>query len=209
MDADPFTVMVVPEGTPVDGRHRSGQGVKLARSTHMVKIVATADERATWVGHDGYRFSAPLFYLWVVDPNPPEGFNTCRECRHLLPLSAFNPSALKYGSRVLSTCRECKRSVYAKKHSKSNKTGHRLRKYGITDEDFNRMRYEQDYKCAVCELPEFMNRTQRALNVDHCHSTGKVRSLLCTSCNMTLGYMKDSPDMLRRLALYLEQHGGV
>ncbi len=42
------------------------------------------------------------------------------------------------------------------------------------------------------------------LVVDHSHETDRVRGLLCSPCNLALGMVKDSPDVLRQLASYLE-----
>ena len=56
------------------------------------------------------------------------------------------------------------------------------RKYGITQEDFDYMYISQGGVCAICELPY-----HRTLHVDHNHNTGKVRGLLCKTCNTHLG----------------------
>lgn len=42
-----------------------------------------------------------------------------------------------------------------------------------------------------------------SLNIDHCHTTGRFRGLLCSSCNRGLAYLKDDPSLLQRGALYL------
>ncbi len=81
--------------------------------------------------------------------------------------------------------------------------------YGLTLADFDRMLTEQGGLCAICRQPptEAVNQTgQRGLHVDHDHATGAVRGLLCTNCNGSLGKMKDSPELLRAAADYLEQH---
>lgn len=67
---------------------------------------------------------------------------------------------------------------------------------------------EQNGLCAICGKPEqriIKGRTIR-LSVDHCHSTGKVRQLLCSFCNHMLGMVKDDPALLRAAADYLERH---
>lgn len=76
--------------------------------------------------------------------------------------------------------------------------------YGISLEDYNSMYAAQDGKCAICksEKPSF---GRGGLSVDHCHKTGRVRKLLCTSCNTAIGKMKDSIDNMQRAVDYLRE----
>lgn len=76
---------------------------------------------------------------------------------------------------------------------------HRQRKYGLDEDAFRAMHDEQNGVCAICERRE-------KLVVDHDHATGKVRGLLCHSCNMTLGRAEDDTERLRRMIDYLEAH---
>ena len=78
-------------------------------------------------------------------------------------------------------------------------------KYGITLEDYDRMFDEQGGSCAVCGT-EDPGRKGR-FHVDHNHSTGKVRGLLCMGCNTGLGALKDSPEVLLKAATYLLEQG--
>lgn len=71
--------------------------------------------------------------------------------------------------------------------------------YGITLEDYEIMYEEQNGVCAICEGTD-MNRM---LSVDHCHDTGRVRGLLCGTCNRALGLFKDSPELLKRAKEYV------
>jgi Recombination endonuclease VII len=69
--------------------------------------------------------------------------------------------------------------------------------YSITTEDYERMLIEQNGVCGICLLPPPANRR---LAVDHCHRSGAVRKLLCTKCNMALGwYEKYGKDIERYL----------
>lgn len=79
----------------------------------------------------------------------------------------------------------------------------RLKKaFGMTEADYELLLEAQGGKCAICERPP---RGPRRLHVDHCHRTGVIRGLLCASCNPALGIMKDSPELLRKAAEYLER----
>lgn len=88
----------------------------------------------------------------------------------------------------------------------------RLRRYGINLEQYNELRKKQDYKCGVCNKHETeveqgrSSTTEYALQVDHCHSFGHIRGLLCTNCNTLLGKSKDSVDILQRAIDYLERN---
>ena len=76
-----------------------------------------------------------------------------------------------------------------------------LRRYGITVEQYQDILQKQDGICAICKNPPNKN----ALAVDHCHITGKIRGLLCPSCNSGIGKLRDSPEMLRKAIEYLEK----
>lgn len=81
-----------------------------------------------------------------------------------------------------------------------------FREYGITRADFDRMNAEQDGKCLVCGGgPGVKGR----LYIDHCHTTGEVRGLLCTQCNTGLGMFADDPDRLLAAAAYLLRSADV
>lgn len=65
-----------------------------------------------------------------------------------------------------------------------------LRKaYGITLEEYNRMLESQGGGCDICGKKP---KPTRDLPVDHCHTTGEVRGILCDSCNMVLGRLGDT-----------------
>lgn len=84
------------------------------------------------------------------------------------------------------------------KATRSNFRSSIRRKYGITVADFDRLLIDQSGRCVGCLLP--MLRPY----VDHDHETDAVRGLLCMWCNSALGQAMDDPEVLRRLAEYLE-----
>lgn len=79
----------------------------------------------------------------------------------------------------------------------------RLRKLGMTLEDYARLFSEQGGKCAICRTAD-TGVKKNNFPVDHDHKTGKVRGLLCDRCNTSLGQFEDNPDLLRKAADYLE-----
>lgn len=87
---------------------------------------------------------------------------------------------------------------------------HLHRTYGIREADYWAMHEAQGGVCAICSKPESkisnMNGKVIRLCVDHCHTTGGVRALLCADCNLLLGRASDDADRLRRMADYLEKY---
>lgn len=83
-----------------------------------------------------------------------------------------------------------------------------LNKYGITLEEYDAFLKLQNHVCAICKQPEVgkhqSGRVKR-LSVDHDHKSGKVRGLLCGTCNRGIGYLKDSVDILKNATKYLEE----
>jgi hypothetical protein len=83
----------------------------------------------------------------------------------------------------------------------------RKARYGISREEYVALRKKQKNKCAICGNAEQRKVRGKVteLSVDHCHNTGKVRALLCFSCNSGLGSFKDDIDRLRKAVDYLER----
>jgi hypothetical protein len=75
------------------------------------------------------------------------------------------------------------------------------KKYGLTIADYNKMLGLQNGKCAICCISESKGRG--GFHVDHCHTTNKVRGLLCHSCNTGLGHFRDDIEILDAAAKYL------
>lgn len=78
-------------------------------------------------------------------------------------------------------------------------------KYNMTLEDYDRMVIEQNHVCAICKLPNKTTATNK-LFVDHCHTTGNIRGLLCSRCNSGIGSLKDNTETLLSAIQYLEKH---
>lgn len=77
--------------------------------------------------------------------------------------------------------------------------------YGLTEQDYQDMLTKQNGCCAICGVTEPTGKW-KVFAVDHCHETGNVRELLCNECNRGMGLLRDSPDLLRKAAAYLEKH---
>jgi len=75
--------------------------------------------------------------------------------------------------------------------------------YGITSDDYNKMFADQNGCCAICSTHQ--SEFKKPLSVDHCHTTGKVRGLLCSECNLGLGKFKDDITNLENALKYLKE----
>lgn len=84
-------------------------------------------------------------------------------------------------------------------------------RYGIAPEEYAAKILAQDGKCAICRRPETatMNGKLKALSIDHDHSTGAVRDLLCRACNCLVGYSGENIETLRAAIAYLNKHNGA
>ena len=83
---------------------------------------------------------------------------------------------------------------------KKNGIKHKLKKFGLTEILFNELKKKQNNLCRICKK---LNIRGRELAIDHDHKTGKVRGLLCTNCNLTLGLIKDDIEILNKMIVYL------
>jgi hypothetical protein len=81
---------------------------------------------------------------------------------------------------------------------------------GVTEADYERMLEEQGGVCAICEQPETViwkrSGKPKALSIDHNHTTGQVRALLCHACNSALGSFREDPELLTRAIDYLARY---
>jgi len=104
------------------------------------------------------------------------------------------------------------RKEYLKSHRNEHpaawKDSYLSRKYGINFNDFIAMAIAQENKCAICGEEEkgMRNGKVKTLSVDHNHTTGKVRELLCEACNKAIGLVKEDKNILLSAVRYLEKH---
>ncbi len=89
------------------------------------------------------------------------------------------------------------------KHHDSTRASWLKSKYGITPEDYDQMLVKQHGCCGICGV-DAPSRGNKYFAVDHCHKTGRVRGLLCNECNRGMGLLRDSSDLCRKAAEYLE-----
>ena len=91
-----------------------------------------------------------------------------------------------------------------------SQSNHRWYRYGLSQDDYDSRLAEQGGLCAVCRsAPKVVNGVEPPLSVDHNYTTGDNRGLLCSNCNLILGFAGDSQERLRRAIAYLQKHDGI
>ena len=82
------------------------------------------------------------------------------------------------------------------------------RDFNLDLEEYDKMHNEQNGLCLICKQPETSVQRGKVipLSVDHCHDSGKIRGLLCRSCNTGLGAFSDNIDRIKKAIMYLEEH---
>lgn len=106
--------------------------------------------------------------------------------------------------------REYNNDWHTKNNVENRKDQVLVRKYGVTSKEYQAQLEKQGGRCATCGITreEDIENRGRRWPVDHDHETDEVRGILCWLCNLALGAVKDRPDTLRTMAIYVES-GGV
>lgn len=105
------------------------------------------------------------------------------------------------GRRQCRICRNERRKSFGTR-SGEGLTAYNLNyHYGLSLEQYKQMLQAQNGVCKICKGLD--NGPWNRLAVDHCHTTGKVRGLLCAKCNKGLGQFCDNPQLLKQAAEYL------
>lgn len=136
----------------------------------------------------------------------------CTRCGEHKPRADFYPHAVAKNG-VSAWCKECTKNVALEKQ-KADKAGVKLinrraklkKAFGLTVQQYDEMLVEQGGRCALCGS-DFPGGRGRFV-VDHCHDTGKIRGLLCNLCNVGLGALRDSPQLLQKAIHYLGRNHG-
>lgn len=118
-------------------------------------------------------------------------------------LNAEERDRLKNDPEYAEKTRLYDRERYAKNPEKHK--GIKLKSsYGITLEQYYAMYEAQDHKCAICKKEHELGG-KVGLAVDHCHSKGHVRGLLCVKCNHAIGKFEDNVEFLNNAIAYLSK----
>lgn len=146
--------------------------------------------------------------------NSINGLRFCPACKQTKPLDQFYQSKNSNGGHA-SHCKDCSKFLQKKysskesqkKYYKRNKRKqldiYLKREFGIGIEDYERMLDSQSGKCKICG--KSIKENLKRLAVDHCHKTGKVRGLLCSSCNICIGFIEKNSLDISAIKKYLTQ----
>ena len=109
----------------------------------------------------------------------------CSLCRTERPFEDFWKSR-STGDGYATWCKACYKDrkasgVWPSQSGRHRKSAYMKNRYGLTLDQLDAMAHAQDGRCAICE-----ETPQRRLVVDHCHTSGRVRGLLCHRCNVQL-----------------------
>lgn len=142
----------------------------------------------------------------------PSGKTFCQQCRseykseHAKKTPRLYKTHCKHGHELSQTRKRksdgqtyC--SVCYYNFGKVRQWYYRLRTYGITKEQFDKMLEAQHGVCAICHTEWGVGR--KGPFIDHDHITGAVRGLLCNSCNTGIGLLKDDPVIMQSAITYL------
>jgi len=151
-----------------------------------------------------------------ADKHRPDGLcSSCKECRKKSVeknIVAWRKYRRQWYAKNKKRIREVGRKSQAQRWAKHPEHMKRLRRnrrlgdcFGISLAEYNRLLFLQGGKCLICET-EKPGGCKTYMSVDHNHTTGKVRGILCGNCNTILGIAHDNPERLRKAADYLEEH---
>lgn len=154
------------------------------------------------------------FWAFVSDtPDKPEGRASTQRANPNAPWSADN---FYWKEPIVSADKRADRATYMREYSRkmraTNPDYHKSftlkRRYGITLDQYNEMLSAQDGVCDICAKPEAneIKGSVVSLAVDHDHTTGAVRALLCSACNTALGLFNDDQELLTKAVAYLKRH---
>lgn len=129
----------------------------------------------------------------------------CKSCRNIASKNwaLQNPEKVKEANDKNRTRR--KEFYSSPKGILSSRRTHLKRKYNITLEEFDQKLSNQNYRCAICNGTDTHDK-HSVFAVDHCHTTGKIRGLLCWKCNAGLGLFNDNKENLKNAINYLKKH---
>ena len=131
----------------------------------------------------------------------------CSVCKEVKLLEDFhkNPKSKDGRQGRCKVCQNESTKAWQKRNPEKMRKHQIKYLYNVDKAWYEKTLAEQSHCCAGCLTHQ--NDLKQSLCVDHCHTTGKPRGLLCKKCNLALGHCSDSRDTLGRLIDYLDRKG--
>ena len=143
------------------------------------------------------------------NPNPFHLMKKCTKCGETKPLDQYKiVSNRRVPMQYCLTCYTENRRRYKQTGDYCSRNEGLKRAYGIDSAEYDALLEKQGGCCAICKSSD--PKSPKRVNhwyVDHCHTTGKVRGLLCNACNRALGNFQDDVEILQNAIHYLNQNG--
>mgnify|MGYP002639360829 CR=1 FL=1 len=139
----------------------------------------------------------------IKNQNKGSNYFTARPSKY--PQGGFNTKPCKWCSNIFEPVAPSHLYCSDPCRDDANSDRYYRNAYGVGVAEVRRIKESQGGKCAICLGEGFKMRGvhKSALNLDHCHTTGAVRGLLCHNCNRGIGLLQDDPDYLRRAIEYV------
>lgn len=99
--------------------------------------------------------------------------------------------------------RNFKLKVYRQQNPAVHQNAHLKKNFGITLTQYDLMLTQQEQRCAICKKHKF--EFTRNLAVDHSHTTGQIRRLLCYGCNTGIGMLKENIEIMTQALNYIKE----
>lgn len=135
----------------------------------------------------------------------------CNKCKELKNITEYYKRSDT--GKYRNECKYCRNDYNLKLYHSNPKQKanhrkaswkHQIKKnYGMSPEEYYELLENQEGKCKICRI-HIDDTEKHVLYIDHCHTAGKVRGLLCQQCNSGLGMFKDRTDLLVKAIRYLD-----
>lgn len=133
---------------------------------------------------------------------------TCNICKISKILTEFHKNKLEKDgvSRRCKLCVHLHRKNNPSLYKKYKRKTHLKNTFNFTILQYNELLNKQEGKCGICKSYSPSSSRKMHFSIDHDHTTGQIRGLLCDTCNRGIGLLKDCPKILQNATDYLCQH---
>lgn len=135
------------------------------------------------------------------------GQKQCIKCENIKDIERFNihKTATDGRRNICKVCQNIYAQIKRQKDDGRSRNYSLQRDHGISHEEYLQMLESQGGRCMICNT----DKPHRSLYfkhfaIDHCHKSGKIRALLCNSCNTGIGHFNDDSDLLKKAINYLD-----